>query len=111
MRWCHEKRGTTYQEIGRGPLQKSRQMPLVEGTRMVVYQSEANGQLYVRAEDEFTDGRFTEVPVAEQSSPRVYSNAAWAIASRFSDVLASETRDLARLIDDALIEVRQERKP
>lgn len=36
-----------------------------------------------------------------------YSKTAWDIASRYSDVLASETRDLAAQIDEALAVQRE----
>jgi hypothetical protein len=39
---------------------------------------------------------------AVMSELRIHSETAWNIASKFSGILASETRDLAALIDDAL---------
>jgi hypothetical protein len=38
----------------------------------------------------------------QKADPHVYSKTAWDIASRYSSVLASETRDLAAAIDTAL---------
>lgn len=55
--WRHLKRGSTYQEIGRGELQLSSERVLVEGDRFVAYKSEDN-RLWFRYESEFDDGRF-----------------------------------------------------
>jgi hypothetical protein len=60
-RWRHKKRGTTYVEIGRGNLQIATD-PVEEDDRVVIYQSEADGRLWVRGEAEFGDGRFEALP-------------------------------------------------
>jgi hypothetical protein len=57
MRWRHKKRGTTYEEIGRAKLQASDTGGMGDHHPMVVYRGE-DGQLWVRPEDEFEDGRF-----------------------------------------------------
>ena len=41
------------------------------------------------------------------SNMRIYSDTAWEIASKYSNVLASETRDLAAWIDKALADERE----
>jgi hypothetical protein len=58
-RWRHKKRGSTYTEIGRGKLQSSYGVgTLEEGLDMVVYRDDVDGSLWIRAADEFEDGRF-----------------------------------------------------
>jgi Lar family restriction alleviation protein len=62
FRWRHKKRGSTYVEIGRGNLQIATD-PVEEDDRVVIYQSEADGRLWVRGESEFQDGRFEALPM------------------------------------------------
>jgi hypothetical protein len=64
-RWRHLKRGTVYEEIGRGELQMS--ADLVDGSAMVIYRGD-DGRLWVREEGEFEDGRFAALPVGEGRS-------------------------------------------
>jgi hypothetical protein len=61
MRWKHKKRGTVYTEIGRGGLQSADTAKLDDGDVMVVYQGE-DGEIWIRAEYEFLDGRFEALP-------------------------------------------------
>jgi hypothetical protein len=68
-RWRHKKRGTTYIEIGRGNLQIATD-PVEEDDRVVIYQSEADGRLWVRGEAEFGDGRF-EALAAQADTPTI----------------------------------------
>ncbi len=56
-RWRHKKRGSIYIEIGRAKLQASDTGGMSDNQPMVVYRGE-DGQLWVRPEDEFNDGRF-----------------------------------------------------
>lgn len=63
MRWYHVGRGTTYTELGRGPLQISSghaQQVFNEGDRLVVYIG-TDGRLWFRSESEFEDGRFERI--------------------------------------------------
>jgi hypothetical protein len=58
----HRKRGTLYQEIGRGELQVSESL-VSDGTELVVYQGE-DGKLWFRPVDEFDDpNRFDRLSV------------------------------------------------
>lgn len=57
--WRHKKRGSLYQEIGRGFCQVSSQ-PIEEGSPVVIYKG-IDGQFWVRHVKEFEDGRFEEV--------------------------------------------------
>jgi hypothetical protein len=57
-RWRHLARGTFYTELGRGQLQMVGE---ADYTRVVIYRG-ADGQLWVRPEYDFDDGRFEEVP-------------------------------------------------
>lgn len=65
-RWRHLKRQSTYVEIGNAIVQAAR--PLIEGDRVKVYRSEADGRIWVRHFLEFTDGRFERLPV-DSSQP------------------------------------------
>jgi len=49
-------------EVGRGLLQRSGSGPLVGGTTLVAYRADEDGRGYVRAADEFDDGRFERLP-------------------------------------------------
>jgi hypothetical protein len=55
-RWRHVKRGTTYEEVGRGALQTAT-MDVVDGSCVVIYRGD-DGRFWVREEAEFEDGRF-----------------------------------------------------
>lgn len=55
----HRKRGTTYTIIGRATAQVST-TPILEGQQVAVYRGE-DGQLWVRGDAEFRDGRFEDV--------------------------------------------------
>jgi len=46
---------------------------------------------------------------AKYDSLRKYSDTAWSIASRYSHILASETRDLAGAIDEAIADALKQR--
>ena len=62
MRWRHKKRRTIYEEIGRAKLQASDVGGFSDHQLMVVYRGE-DGQLWVRPEDEFEDGRFERLDI------------------------------------------------
>lgn len=54
--WKHKKRGTTYDILAHGILQMSdKQYDMME---VVVYECLETGQVWVRPETEFYDGRF-----------------------------------------------------
>lgn len=67
-RWRHKKRGSIYIEIGRAKLQAADTGGMADNQPMVVYRGE-DGQLWVRPEDEFEDGRFERVDSSSASSP------------------------------------------
>lgn len=56
----HLKRGSLYQQIGIASLQT--ETPCEETAALVVYRGE-DGKLWARPHDEFTDGRFEELPL------------------------------------------------
>jgi len=66
--WRHKKRGTTYKRIGRAHLQT--QINLPDDAQVEVYQSEADGALWVRPSGEFFDGRFEKIV---EAAPRARS--------------------------------------
>lgn len=68
----HTMRGSTYGVLGEaeaqiskrllaGVLSEGKSRLLMEGDKLVVYKSEADGKLWVRFPDEFDDGRFVDV--------------------------------------------------
>jgi hypothetical protein len=59
-RWRHKRRGTEYQEIGRG-LACCSKGPIKDDDRVVIYRGD-DGKLWVRNEAEFEDGRFMFLP-------------------------------------------------
>jgi hypothetical protein len=59
-RWRHKKRGTSYSEIGRAGLQAADPGGLDDNDVMIVYRGD-DGQLWVRPEYEFLDGRFERI--------------------------------------------------
>ena len=70
----HRKRGTTYRVIGEGETQVAVNKVYGEelatriirdGTKLIVYQCEADGKIWLRPTDEFMDGRFEELDGAE----------------------------------------------
>lgn len=71
-RWRHVKRGSIYTEIGRGKMQAAGWSRVwrvgdqtdgesVDMADVVIYQSEADGSVWVRPVAEFEDGRFVEL--------------------------------------------------
>lgn len=56
----HVKLGSTYRVIGEAHLKT--EFLVDAGSRLVVYQSEQNGKLWVRPTGEFQDGRFFALP-------------------------------------------------
>jgi len=60
MRVLHVDRGTVYTVVGEAELQSSGG-PVAEGAKLTVYRG-ADGNLWVRPSDEFSDGRFTVTP-------------------------------------------------
>jgi len=62
-RWRHKKRGSVVREIGQGRLQNARDVPLADMTPVQIYIHEEDCTLWVRAIDEFEDGRFEPLPV------------------------------------------------
>lgn len=55
----HNKRGTTYTEVGTAWLQSEE--PIREGVPLMIYKGD-DGKLWARPFNEFMDGRFTEIP-------------------------------------------------
>jgi hypothetical protein len=60
MKWRHKNCGTTYNIIGVAALQTANPSALCDNKVVVVYQGE-DGQLWVRASDEFHDGRYEKI--------------------------------------------------
>lgn len=80
--WRHKKRGTTYKRIGRAHLQT--QIDLPDDAQVEVYQSEADGALWVRPSGEFFDGRFEKIV---EAAPR----------ARSASVTDEKDREIGRL--------------
>lgn len=59
----HRRRGSTYTVIGAATMQSA--VLVQEGDVIVVYRSEADGQLWARPVMEFHDGRFEELPAGD----------------------------------------------
>lgn len=64
--WRHRKRGTYYEEIGRGFAQVSHH-PIEEMTAVVIYRG-MDGALWVRNAVEFDDGRFEDLGPSQPAS-------------------------------------------
>ncbi len=65
-RWRHVKRGTTYRMLGKAEVQVTEPYRIHEEDIVVVYQSEADGKIWVRPEGEFEDGRFARIEAADR---------------------------------------------
>lgn len=61
-RWRHQKRGSSYAEIGRATAQSA--IPIREGDTVVVYVADVDGSINVRKDTEFEDGRFEQLDLA-----------------------------------------------
>lgn len=59
----HVKRGSFYRVLGVASLQRSLVHEFNDGKTLVIYEGE-DKQLWARAESEFNDGRFEELPAA-----------------------------------------------
>lgn len=59
MKYRHKARSTIYTVVGEATLQTA--IPVRDGTPVVVYRADADGQLWVRPVGEFADGRFERV--------------------------------------------------
>lgn len=57
-RWRHKKRGTTYVVVGQAQVQCPDDAPLTDYECVTVYRCEQTGDLWVRRNSEFRDGRF-----------------------------------------------------
>lgn len=55
----HRKRDSNYSVVGTATVQA--ETPIAEGQTVVVYRSLDDGSLWVRAENEFLDGRFERI--------------------------------------------------
>jgi hypothetical protein len=60
-RWRSKSSQLVYSELCRGKLELTYNRALIEGDRVVVYQSE-DGKIYLRPEVEFDDGRYEAMP-------------------------------------------------
>lgn len=61
----HLKRGTTYRILHYGVMSSTD--PSIDGLPAVVYQSEEDGNIWIRTSAEFFDGRFEELKSAAVS--------------------------------------------
>jgi len=66
FRVLHAERGTIYTVLAKAELQSSAD-PVGEGTVLTIYRG-ADGNLWARPSDEFSDGRFTVTPPAGEVS-------------------------------------------
>ena len=101
MRWRHVKRGTTYTEVARGPLQKSTLQILVEGDELVAYQSEADGKVCFRSAIEFDDGRFVALPETAKSTDAMRDQLTQTLEKGLTDdCMASIKNQLGRMLEE-----------
>lgn len=69
--WRHKKRGTTYRVLTYTASLQCASAPEIEGMfeddNFVVYQNTQTGEIYVRPEPEFRDGRFEVIEQTPQT--------------------------------------------
>lgn len=85
--WRHLKRGSIVTEIGRGRAQASVHNPITDMAHVVIYKH--GDDLWVRATDEFEDGRFVAVNEPATLPP-----------PQAGDGVRGDLRDLAKRIED-----------
>jgi uncharacterized coiled-coil protein SlyX len=67
-RYQHVKRGTIYQEFGRGQIQTD--TPLTDYAEVVIYRGEHDGRFWVRPVSEFDDGRFAALAAPQPTATK-----------------------------------------
>ena len=65
--WRHKKRGSTYKIVGEAQVQA--ETPLTDYECVTVYRCLQSGELWVRRNSEFHDGRFELVTAADPAAP------------------------------------------
>jgi hypothetical protein len=65
--WRHKKRGSTYKVVGEAQVQA--ETPLTDYECVTVYRCLQSGELWVRRNSEFHDGRFELVTAADPAAP------------------------------------------